>query len=288
LEESFYKEQLQAKEEMLSSTSKYLMEIQRTLQQKNEEISEINKGIFESIQFAELIQKSLLPDVELLKIFFKDACYNVIQQIGIGGDTVFVKNTNQGVLLGLFDSTGHGIPAAMLSISGVLMMNELTASLDIDSPKVLLKLLNYQLNKTFNKSQSVAHMEGSMYFFSSKTKKLSYCSAKGKALFVPLKGEIMDLPHTKHCIGEDPSFNFDDFELEFNEGDKLVLYSDGLVDQFGGEHDKKFSKVRLKKILNEYRSRSVSEISAVIEENHNNWKKNKQQTDDLSFMIIEF
>lgn len=288
MELAFYKEQLLAKENMLSSTLNYLMEIQHSLKQKNEELSEINKGIFESIQFAELIQRSLLPNIEVLKIFLKDASYNVIQQIGIGGDTVFVKNANQGVLFGLFDSTGHGVPAAMLSISGALMLNELTSSINIDSPKLMMKLLNYRLNRTFNGGLSVAHMEGSMFFFSSKTKKLAYSSAKGKALYIPISGDVVELPYTKHSIGEDPSSEYEDFELDFHVGDKMLLYSDGLIDQFGGDHDKKFSRSRLKRILSEHRNKSVNEIKIILEEEHNNWKKNKQQTDDLSYMILEF
>lgn len=288
MELAFYKEQLLAKENMLSSTLKYLMEIQHSLKEKNEEISEINRGIFESIQFAELIQRSLLPNIEVLKIFLKDASYNVIQQIGIGGDTVFVKNANQGVLFGLFDSTGHGVPAAMLSISGALMLNELTSSINIDSPKLMMKLLNYRLNRTFNGGISVAHMEGSMFFFSSKTKKISYSSAKGKVLYIPISGDVVELPYTKHSIGEDPSSEYEDFELDFHVGDKMLLYSDGLIDQFGGDYDKKFSRSRLKRILSEHRKKSVNEIKIILEEEHNNWKKNKQQTDDLSYMILEF
>lgn len=288
MDTAFYKEQLQAKEDMLSSTSKYLIEIQHALKEKNEEISEINQGIFESIQFAELIQKSLLPDVEVLKIFLKDASYKVIQQIGIGGDAVFIKNTSHGVLFGLFDSTGHGIPAAMLSISGVLMLNELSSSISVDNPTALIKLLNYRLNSTFNNDHSVAHMEGSMFFFSSKTKKLSYCSAKGKVLYIPCNGEIVELPYTKHSIGEDPSSEYDDFDLDFQEGDKLFLYSDGLIDQFGGDFDKKFTRLRLKQILFDNLNKSVEELKSVIVEEHNKWRNNRQQTDDLSFLIIEF
>lgn len=288
LDLAFYKEQLQAKENMLSSTSRYLMEIQSALKEKNEEILEINNGIFESIQFAELIQKSLLPDIEVLKIFLKGATYSVVQQIGIGGDTVFIKNTSHGVLFGLFDSTGHGVPAAMLSISGVLMLNELTSSINIETPGALVKLLNYRLNNTFNSSQSVAHMEGAMYFYSSKTKKLTYCSAKGKALYIPFSGEIVELPYTKHSIGENPSYEYEDYDLDFQEGDKLLLYSDGLIDQFGGDFDKKFTRLRLKQLLSDNRNKTVDELKGVLMLEHNNWKKNKQQTDDLSFMIIEF
>ncbi|MDF2450027.1 MAG: domain S-box [Bacteroidota bacterium] len=285
---SFYKEQLQAKEDMLSRTTHYLMEIQHDLKQKNEAIAEINKDIFSSIQFASIIQKSLLPDAEVLKVFFTDACYKVMQQIGIGGDTVFIKNTGHGVVFGLFDSTGHGIPAAMLSISGLLMLNELTVSMEIDSPSALVKLLNYQLHNTFNGSQSIAHMEGSVFYFSSKTKKLSYCSAKGKCLYVPADGPLTDLPYTRYAVGEHAASEYIDYALNFKSGDKLILYSDGLIDQFGGVSDRKFTRSRFKQIIENNRHKPVDELRDIIDKAHVDWKNTNMQTDDVSFMILEF
>jgi len=284
---SFYKEQLQSKEDMLAITTQYLMDAQNALAEKNREISAINREIFQSIKFAELIQTSLLPDIEVLKIFVKDAAYSVMQQMGIGGDSIFIKNTSQGIIFGLLDATGHGIPAAMLSIGGILMLNELTSSMDIDNPKVLAKLLNYQLNNTFNTDKSLAHMEGTLCSLSSKTNKLSYCSAKGKAFHISIEGVIRELPVTKNSIGENAFAEYKNFDLEFKTGDKLFLYSDGLTDQFGGPRNKKFSRLYLKRILAENINKNALELRAVIENAHNNWKNNGIQTDDVSFMIIE-
>ena len=288
MEIDFYKEQLQSKEDMLASTTRFLLETKRELEIANEKLSEINNDVFNSIKFAELIQTSLLPDIEFLKIFTKDACYKVKQQINIGGDTVFVKKTNWGILFGLLDSTGHGIPAAMLSIGSLLMLNNLTSSMQLESPNALMKLLNSQLNNTFNNNLSIAHMEGSIFFYSSKLHKLTYSSANGKALYVTCAGEITELQRTKNSIGENQLSEFDNYEIDFKEGDKLLLYSDGLIDQFGGKEDKKFSRLRLKQLIkNEYK-KNVTEISDIIFAEHSTWKGDKQQTDDLSFMIIEF
>ncbi len=288
LETDFYKEQLQSKEDMLVRTTRFLLDTQLELKERNKELYNANQDVFNSIKFAELIQTSLLPDIDILKIFIKDASYKVMQQIGIGGDTVFIKNTNGGIFFGLFDATGHGIPAAMLSISGVLMLNELTGSMEVDSPKVLLKLLNYRLNSTFNADKSLAHMEGIMCLFSSKLRTLTYSSANGKGLLVSATGEIIELFSTKKPIGEHAATEFENFEIHFKQGDKLFLYSDGLTDQFGGDRDKKFSRLKLKRILADNYKKNVNEINKIIETEHESWKKTTQQTDDISFMIIEF
>jgi len=289
METSYFKEQLQAKEDMLAQTTNFLVKIQHDLKKNNNELLLANKDIFDSISFAGLIQKSLLPDSDILKIFFKDASYKVMQQIGIGGDTVFIKNTNKGVVFGLLDSTGHGIPAALLSISGTLLLKELMTSMEIDNPQTLLNLLNYQLHKTFDNSKmSIAHKEGIIFSYSSTQNNLTYSSAKGKALLLHQNGEIEELANTKKSIGDQANAEFELFEISITAGDKLILYSDGLTDQFGGDKNKKFSRERLKNIVSKTPTESATSLVNTIESEFALWKKENKQTDDVSFMIIEF
>lgn len=289
LDIEFYKEQLNAKEDMLSRTTKYLTDIRLDLQEKNRELSEAHRDIFGSIRFAELIQRSLLPDVNILKIFFQDAAYSVFQQIGIGGDSVFIKNTSQGIAFGLTDSTGHGIPAALLSISGALMLNELTTSIEIEKPNDLVKLLNYQLHNTFNSNQhSIAHMEGTVFYYSSKKRKLSYCSANGKAILFNKEGELKELTTGKYSIGENLNNEFENFEIDVLRNDRIILFSDGLTDQFGGEKNKKYSRARLRQLILTHCHKPIDEIKQILTTEHINWKGSNQQTDDVSFLIVEF
>jgi serine phosphatase RsbU (regulator of sigma subunit) len=83
-------------------------------------------------------------------VFFKNASYKIYQQLGIGRDSAFIKNNSRGIVFGLFDSTGHGIPAALLSISGSLLLKELMTSMEISNPKILLNLLDYRLYNKFD------------------------------------------------------------------------------------------------------------------------------------------
>jgi serine phosphatase RsbU (regulator of sigma subunit) len=289
MDSKYLKEQLQAKEDMLAQTTRFLIQIQQNLEERNRELDTVNRDIFDSINFASIIQKSLLPDVDILKIFFKDAAYKVNQQIGIGGDTVFVKNTNKGIVFGLLDSTGHGVPAALLSISGTLLLKELMTTLEINNPKIILDLLNYQLYQTFNKKESsIAHQEGIICSFSSELNKLTYASAKGKSFLIKNSGVLIQLQNSKLSIGENAFADFDFFEIDISIGDKLIMYSDGVTDQFGGEKFKKFSRERLKNILINGRLKSATELMMLIEEEFLSWKGINSQTDDVSFMVIEF
>jgi serine phosphatase RsbU (regulator of sigma subunit) len=285
---NFYKEQLVAKEDMLKRTTAFLNHANHSLIVKNQLLTEIQQNINESISFSKLIQTSLLPDVAILKTYFKDADYLVSQQIGIGGDTIYIRNTNDGVIFCLLDATGHGIPGALLSISGSLILNEITSSIEINNPSELLQLLSYRLHKTYNNSNSIAHFEGIAFYYSSTENKLTYSSANGKAILFNANGEIISLEKTKISVGEKTDVEFEIFELPVKKGEKLLLFSDGLIDQFGGKNDKKYSFRRLKKLISNNLDKNVSELKQIIIQEHDNWKADKEQTDDISFKLIEF
>jgi phosphoserine phosphatase RsbU/P len=286
---AFYKEQLAAKEDMLARTTQFFIEAQQALEQKNKEISTINKNILDSINVAERIQKALLPDIEMLKMFFADAAYRVIQQIGIGGDSIFIKQTKEGIVFGLLDTTGHGIPASMLNISCTLLLRELTVSNPIDSPKNLLQLLDYQMNDIFdNVTFSAAQAEGIIFSFLPKEQKLIFSSAKGKALVAYASGKVEELPTTRKAIGSKRILAFEDFELPLANVTKLLVYSDGLIDQFGGNDSKRFSRIKLKEIFEANIDKEVTEITNIVEQEFLAWKNTSKQTDDVSFFIIKF
>lgn len=289
MEIDYYKEQLEAKEEMLAQTTRFLMRTQSELENRNKDLSAVNRDIFDSIQFASMIQKSLLPELGVLKVYFKDAAYRVIQQIGIGGDNIFVKNTSHGILFGLFDSTGHGIPAALLSISGTVILKEMVYSMEISDPRYLLRLLNQQLYSIFNSTgYKMAQKEGLIFNYQSAKNKLSYCSAKGKAILLRNNSDLIRLEATKASIGEDPDTDFRLMELEIIPGDKLLIYSDGLNDQFGGPGNKKFGTQGLKQVLLSQCHLSATELATKIEADFRAWQGTNLQTDDVSFMIIDF
>lgn len=285
----YYKEQLEAKEDMLARTTHYLTQIQNSLTEKNLYLSYIQRDINESINFAQLIQTSLLPEAAILKVYFTDALYKVSQRIGIGGDTIFIKNTNSGVIFCLLDATGHGIPGAMLSISGSLILNDIISSIEIDDPGILLKLLNYRLYETFNNSKySIAHFEGTAFYYSSENHTLSYSSAKGKAFLLNIAGDVVALETSKMPVGENPHSKFDTWELPIRKGEKLMLFSDGLTDQFGGEYDKKYGYARLKQLLSDNVSKNISQLTEIIYQEYLDWRGGSEQTDDVSFKLIEF
>ena len=59
------------------------------------------------------------------------------------------------------------------------------------------------------------------------------------------------------------------------------MFSDGFIDQFGGEKNEKFNVKRFKKMLLEIYDKEIEEQEKIINITMNNWKKDNQQIDDI-------
>jgi serine phosphatase RsbU (regulator of sigma subunit) len=71
-------------------------------------------------------------------------------------------------------------------------------------------------------------------------------------------------------------------EIQYNSGDYLFLFSDGLYDQLGGPENKKFNKARFRELLrNVLRMNDSKQASALCESVFQNWRGSRSQTDDI-------
>jgi len=82
--------------------------------------------------------------------------------------------------------------------------------------------------------------------------------------------------------------NFGKNSLDLQEGDRIILFSDGYTDQIGGEHIKKLKSSGLQKFIQESLHLSVSEQGAYLENKFKKYKGQHQQMDDTLLVIIEF
>ena len=74
---------------------------------------------------------------------------------------------------------------------------------------------------------------------------------------------------------------FTDNQLKLEKGDSLYIFSDGYVDQFGGEKMKKFMSKRFKGLLVEIQKEEMSKQKQILDEKIEEWKGPHEQIDDI-------
>jgi serine phosphatase RsbU (regulator of sigma subunit) len=79
--------------------------------------------------------------------------------------------------------------------------------------------------------------------------------------------------------GKDRTFTNHDISLE--EGDTFYIFSDGFIDQKGGEENKRFRSKAFKNLLLEIQDLPMPEQRKIMDKTLSSWMGNNTQTDDI-------
>jgi len=267
--------------------NKFKTKTNRLLKQQNDEIIEQNKNIMDSIVYAKNIQKAILPEGKRLKALFADAFVYSRARDVVNGDFYWFTEKDNKVIMAAVDCTGHGVPAAFLNVLGNSHLNNIVLEHQILEPSLILKHLNERIldSLTGNKTGLHSHdgMDIGLCLIDLHTKKVSFAGAK-RPLYYFQNDELKIIRGESHPVGgESYSENreYEQHEISLQAGDLVYLFTDGLIDQFGGPNDKKFMYPRFRQILQDIHTKSMDEQLTLILEQYNNWKGDKEQTDDM-------
>jgi serine phosphatase RsbU (regulator of sigma subunit) len=94
--------------------------------------------------------------------------------------------------------------------------------------------------------------------------------------------QLFELKGDKQPIGihwEETEFRNQVVELK--ENDSVYVFSDGYVDQYGGDHRKKFMTHKFKELLLSVQLEPMEKQKQIIEETFELWRGNREQIDDV-------
>ncbi|MFN8229845.1 MAG: tetratricopeptide repeat protein [Bacteroidia bacterium] len=262
---------------------------------KNLLIEEKNKEITDSINYAKLIQQSLLASETILKKNLKDYFILYKPKDIVSGDFYWAAETNNGFLMACVDCTGHGVPGAFMSLIGKENLDKAAAI--SSSPKQVLSLLNVGVKKSLNQNENNTNRDGMdialiniNYLANGKTK-INYAGANRSLLILRKSNSIVEeIKSTKTAIG-----GFTSNEQEFNEteiildsGDLVFMTTDGYADQFGFEKNKKMTTKKFKEILLNNKNTQISEMKSNLENFFIYFRGKLDQVDDVLVIGLKF
>jgi serine phosphatase RsbU (regulator of sigma subunit) len=103
--------------------------------------------------------------------------------------------------------------------------------------------------------------------------------------FIELKGD--KVPITSSISGTSIS-SFTPFTNNFNPGDTFYIFSDGIIDQFGGDKGKKFLTKRFKQLLFEINPLQMKDQKEIIKKAFDDWRGSFEQVDDVMVIGIRY
>lgn len=277
-----------AKQKANSILHKQKLEIER----QKKIVEEKNHEINDSINYALRIQTASTPKTSELDSCFKNYGLFFKPKDVVSGDFYWTEKTNEYSLIAIGDCTGHGVPGAITSMIGSMLLNEIFHVKKIFQPNDVLTELNRLVKLTLRQdddSESNDGMDIAFCMLNNQTLELYYSGANRPLYFINTLGELKEYKATKMSIGGKVPFiqAYEMHKIQLQTGDVIILSSDGYADQFGGIKEKKFTTKAFRNLLLNNHHLSAIEIKKVVESNFNSWKGNYEQTDDVLVFILK-
>lgn len=271
----------------------YKVNILKIVSQQRNDIAIKNKKILASIAYARGIQEAMFPPEEELKKVFKESFVFYKPSDVVTGDFYWLSKTKDGIILAVVDCEGHGVPGAFMTVMANSILNSVVNERGISSPSEILKELHVSIINTWNK-----YDENTLY---NSGLDAIICNISLSSLKMTYSGAKRPLYHARNrllnsfkgnCFSVGASYyqtdiNYDEKELNLMKGDYIYMFTDGIVDQFGGEKNKKFLGKRLKALLNKIGNESAESQHDQIDIEIKKWMSGTEQIDDMLLVGVK-
>jgi serine phosphatase RsbU (regulator of sigma subunit) len=222
----------------------YYREANRQLElqvaERTHELQEWQLRMTQSIDYALLIQKSILPQEEQMKRLLKDHFILWHPRDIVGGDFYWLHELPEGnsMLFAVIDCTGHGVPGALVSMTVNSALNHIVKEHGIKSPAEILQQLHQDIGLTLHQESEKSQQDGldiSLIKIDFNAMTLEFAGAAlDMLLFEQESNKLIVLKGSKYSIGglkHRKNLSFEPQQLTFTPNSKVYLYTDGILDQ---------------------------------------------------------
>jgi len=260
------------------------------------EIKDKNKKISESINYAQRIQSSILPNTNIIQEHLPQSFIFYLPRDVVSGDFPWFFKKDDILYISAVDCTGHGVPGALLSFIGYFQLNNIVDH-DVNyNAGQILDQLHYGVRTTLKQDRIDADARDGMDIafcrINLKKKELQYSGAH-RPLYLLRNGELIEYKGNRKAIGGIPhrkkaEKDFINHVIEIKKGDKIFIFSDGMPDQIGGPEGRKYSPQRIRANIADNKDFTMQQYANMFTTDFKKWKGKTKQIDDVLLIGIEF
>jgi len=257
--------------------------IRKRTEEANDELMQKQIRQEEELAVASEIQNSFLPKEFPLECGMEISAINIMAR-NVGGDYYdCVVNQSGQLAFVIADVMGKGIPAALLmtAVQAVWRSNIMINSKSSDE---ILSILNRAVHSDVRSLRRFVTVFSALYDPNTFTLKYSN-GGHNPPLYLAYESDIFEELHTDGTlIGIWPDAKYNVAQRVLNEGDLIVIYTDGIVE---AERDEElFGIERLEELIIQNRYCDVKKIQDKILSAVREYTKGEPQSDDITLMVL--
>ena len=229
-----------------------------------------------------------------MELLFPDSFIFYRPKAIVSGDFYWFVDRGDKFILAAVDCTGHGVPGAFMSVIGSNFLSQIVNEFNVSNPQAILDHLDFKVKSALRQKghdASVADgMEIALCVIDKPSKTLYFAGANRPVLLIQkgkltrIKGTLRPIGGKLYQVGKEPPFKV--HKMPLNVGDRFYIFSDGIVDQFGGPMNKKFTSRRLRELIALIYEQPMKTQKEIVIQTLEKWRKEEEQTDDLMMIGI--
>jgi serine phosphatase RsbU (regulator of sigma subunit) len=274
------------------------------IRNQKEEVETQRDQLTDSINYAQRIQTAVLPNKEYMDAIMPEYFVLFKPRDIVSGDFYWVKEVQDHLVIVGADCTGHGVPGAFMSMLGITLLNGLIGDRCFNAPGAILEQLRLKIKELLvqegNGESQKDGMDMIVAILNKTTRELHYSGANSPLYLVRKKiqftgneldlneylenddFQLIELKGDRQPVGVHwKETKFASHTIKLQERDSIYIFSDGIVDQFGGENRKKYKSVNFKKLLLSIQEESLENQKQLLDDAFESWRGKNEQIDDV-------
>jgi len=289
--------------QVIEIKSKETEEQKKVIEEQKKIVEEKNKDITDSINYANRIQRAILPHRRDIWAAFPQSFVLFKPKDIVSGDFYFFHKNEQSAFIAAVDCTGHGVPGAFMSMLGVSFLNEIVRKKEIMKASDILDHLRDSIIEALQqKGQTGEQKDGmdiALCAINTANFQLQFAGANNPLFIIRGKkpqgfqnievlGNIEEIEPDKQPVAIYENMRpFTNNVINLQKGDTIYLTSDGYQDQFGGPKNKKFKIKQLKEIFLNIADKPMLEQREILDTTFENWRGELEQIDDVTILGLK-
>lgn len=293
-------QKIQAQSELVEQQNQRLeatvAERTRELLQSKADTERQHQLVVDSIRYASRLQKALLPRGQRLQHAVNSWHALWEPRDTIGGDVWWVSapDAEGRVTVVVADSTGHGVPGAMLSVLITTSLERMFATRpELDPSAALLALdeaLRIGLNQSGAEAESDDGCDAGILRIDPARRRAEFAGAKLGLLHLKGDGRVERLQATRISLGyrQLPERDPEVATLAYQPGDTLMMVTDGITDQIGDQGaPRAYGFRRLVALLERQAGASAGVIAEALRSDLLQWQGSQIRRDDATAVVLQ-
>jgi sigma-B regulation protein RsbU (phosphoserine phosphatase) len=279
-----------------------IVNLERALSRQNAELRDANTRIRVGLQAAARVQQSMLPRQNIVTPRARTA-WKYVPTDELAGDAIGLHLIDDRYLVAyVVDVSGHGVPAALLAVSAMHAMEPIPEATSLLRDMTAAGSANdlgtvrrpgrvaTELNRSFRASENDGrYLTMILCVLDTQQGRLHIARAGHPEPFVLRGSQSIPVPDAGGFpIALVDDAEYEDITLLLQPGDRVCMFSDGILEQSVAAGSEQFGWTRLLEFLTARSDTPIDGLVTQVADELARWAASAAFTDDVSLVIVEW